>query len=185
MGAERRAEFAAGRLLARQALADLGAPAVDLLPDADRVPIWPEGFCGSITHARCKTQSLCAVAVAMLSAQRSLGLDIECDQALSPRVIKRVVMPDEARRVAALGLSLADVSVLLFSAKEAVYKAQYPVTRTFLDFSDVEVRLDPDGAGFRATLQLESGRASFPRSVSGRFYRGGGLVAAGLEIPPD
>ncbi len=183
MGVDRRAEFATGRALARRALVDLGAPLGDLLPDADRAPVWPEGFCGSIAHARCKTRSLCAVAVAPLSDQSSLGLDIECDRALSPGVVERVVTPTEARSVAAAGCSVADVAVLFFSAKEAVYKAQFPVTRTFLDFPDVEVRLDPDGLGFHATLQTGSGQASFPHTVSGRLFRGGGLVAAGLQTP--
>jgi 4'-phosphopantetheinyl transferase EntD len=184
MAAARRSEFAAGRALARQALAALGARPGVLLPDGDRVPVWPDGFCGSISHVRGGGHALCAVAVAPRSDHCSLGLDIELDEPLRPRVIERVVTPAEVRAAATAGMSLADVAVLFFSAKEAVYKAQFPVTRTFLDFADVEVRLDPDSLGFEATLMTDFAETPFPRSVTGQLFRGGGLVAAGLALPP-
>jgi hypothetical protein len=53
--AKRRAEFAAGRVCARSALAELGAPLAPLGVRPDRSPDWPAGLTGSITH----TQGFC------------------------------------------------------------------------------------------------------------------------------
>jgi 4'-phosphopantetheinyl transferase EntD len=47
---KRRAEFAAGRWCAREALRRLGAPVGPLHRTSLGAPIWPEGFQGSITH---------------------------------------------------------------------------------------------------------------------------------------
>ena len=47
---KRRAEFAAGRSLARIALTEIGhAPCA--IAQADRAPVWPLGIVGSITHS--------------------------------------------------------------------------------------------------------------------------------------
>ena len=48
--ASRLQDFASGRYCARQALAKLGVHGFPLLAGEDRVPNWPEGFVGSITH---------------------------------------------------------------------------------------------------------------------------------------
>src|SRR5215469_16812348 len=49
---KRRAEFATGRACAHAALDAWGAPDAPLLPGPDRAPLWPDGFVGSISHAR-------------------------------------------------------------------------------------------------------------------------------------
>ena len=46
----RRVEFATGRLCARRAMAALGHARVSIPRAQDRVPIWPDGIVGSITH---------------------------------------------------------------------------------------------------------------------------------------
>jgi len=43
---------------------------------------------------------------------------------------------------------------LLFSAKEAVYKAWYPLTGSWLGFEDVSLAIDPDRRLFTASLLL-------------------------------
>src|SRR5437763_335927 len=65
---KRRAEFATGRVCARQALERLGVAVGPLLPHPDRSPAWPPGIVGSISH----TDGYCAVAVA--EATRALGI---------------------------------------------------------------------------------------------------------------
>ena len=42
---------------------------------------------------------------------------------------------------------------LLFSAKESVYKACYPLTRRWLDFSGCRVALHPNDAGMQAMAE--------------------------------
>src|SRR5438067_1050128 len=53
-------EFRAGRAAARCALAALGVPGGPILPGPDRVPRFPEGIVGSISH--CSSHVFAAVA---------------------------------------------------------------------------------------------------------------------------
>jgi enterobactin synthetase component D len=136
--AGRQAEFAGGRLCARRALARLGFTYGSLLSGADRAPQWPAGFVGSITH----TEGICAVVVASTSVLRGVGIDAErigplptdlepliCTEAERSWLSKR---PRDCR---------GDLAKVIFSAKEAFYKCQYPLSRRFLEFRDVEVAL--------------------------------------------
>ena len=54
---------------------------------------------------------------------------------------------------------------MVFSGKEAIYKAINPMTGEFLGFSDVELEIDPEEGEFRARCR--------------RDLRSSGLVAAG------
>jgi 4'-phosphopantetheinyl transferase EntD len=136
----RRREVAAGRSCARRALALLGAPPTALPADGDRVPRWPSGVVGSITH----TRGFCAAAVAWQRDLRALGIDaehpIDTERA---DVMRLVATPGEAAWLARLGQDQRAAGAgLVFSAKEALYKCQFPLTREMLDFSDVELWLD-------------------------------------------
>jgi len=70
---------------------------------------------------------------------------------------------------------------ILFSAKESVYKCQYPITNKFLGFHAVEVELD-DGE-FRAVFQQEAGEFQLGDVMSGRYLVEEGLVATACELP--
>ena len=134
--AKRRLEFTAGRIAARAAMADLGLPPAPVPMGPDRAPIWPEGLTGSIAH--CATA--CIAAVTPLSAVRSIGLDIEEATPLAPDLWDTICTPVErtwlaTRPEADRGLQAKRI----FSAKEALYKAQYPLTRRLLEFREVEV----------------------------------------------
>src|SRR5271166_3899694 len=71
--AKRRQEFAAGRQCARRALREFGVVDFPLGVGADREPLWPHGFVGSITH----TAGICAAVVASQERYRALGVDAE------------------------------------------------------------------------------------------------------------
>lgn len=130
----RRNEFIGGRRCARAALADLGQAAVALPADADGVPIWPTGWMGSISHSR----GLCCAVAAQTAVLAGLGLDLEKTNRLSSRAMERVVHPAEA---AFVGESQRFGS-LLFSAKEAFFKAQYPVWGAQPNFKDLAFLID-------------------------------------------
>ncbi len=130
-------EVRASRHAARRALARLGLPAAAIVHDAERAPIWPAGVVGSISH----TRDLCAVAVARRGRIASVGLDVERADAMSEALVQRVCTPRELAALGALG-DVAVLAKLVFSAKEAFYKAQHPLTRHFLGFQDVELTLD-------------------------------------------
>ena len=128
----RRAEFAAGRLAARQAMADINVPPVAILQGADRAPLWPDGLSGSIAHC----DSLCIAAVADRGIHPSLGIDIEPATPLDADLIPVVCAPSEQTWLAAQanpGLA----AKMIFGAKEAVYKAQYPLTGQVIGFDAV------------------------------------------------
>jgi len=69
---------------------------------------------------------------------------------------------------------------ILFSAKEAVYKCQYPITTQFLGFHAVRVELG-DGS-FHAVFQQEAGELMPGYEMSGRYLVEDGLVAAACEL---
>jgi 4'-phosphopantetheinyl transferase EntD len=132
----RRHEFAAGRRCARQALAALGAVAGDdaLLPDGEGIPAWPRGFLGSISHSRGVAMAL----VAPIAAYSLLGLDLEKTNRLSQAAVRRVVHPLEEEFAGGDQLRAS----VLFSLKEAFYKAQFPRWRTAGNFSDLALNVD-------------------------------------------
>jgi len=135
----RRASGAA-RVVARGLLARLGFPDAQV-PRGDRgAPIWPPGVVGSLAH----DDDIAVAAVALQRGFAGIGIDVEPAQALPADIFELVAMPGE-RRAIADDLLKAKV---LFAAKEAVYKATYPLDRVFLEFSDIEVDL---GAGTATT----------------------------------
>ena len=133
-------EFAAGRACARQALATFGVAGFALLAAPDRQPLWPAGFVGSITH----TAGFCAAAVVPCSKIAALGLDSERTGAPTLDIWPTLCRPDELAWVDSLPSEQRPPAVtLIFSAKEAVYKCQYPITHQWLDFHDLRIEV-PD-----------------------------------------
>lgn len=139
---KRKREFRKARACARSLLAEFGVREFALLSGPQREPVWPEGLVGSVTH----TDGLCAVAVASRQRYAGIGIDVEPAEPLTERIAERVCSAEElafaCQRSELDALTLARV---LFSAKEAFYKAQFCVTRRFLGFSDVSVELDRGG----------------------------------------
>jgi 4'-phosphopantetheinyl transferase EntD len=134
---KRQREFLAGRWCAKQALQSLGAGSIHVAMAEDRAPVWPGGVVGSITH----TSQFAAAAVAWAADIAALGIDSEriIDPAAA-RDIADICMVDEPTLFkAAHGRSFCEFCTLVFSAKEAVFKCLFPLTRKFLEFSDVRI----------------------------------------------
>ena len=136
----RRAEFVAGRLAARRALAALGQPEIAIPMATDRTPVWPDGCVGSLSHA-----NGWAVAVAG-AAHRFIGLGVDLEPAdpLDRDVI--AIVADETELAGQTDRSLAARRV--FGAKEAVFKAQYPSTGAMFGFDAVRINLSTHRAIF-------------------------------------
>lgn len=152
----RRREFATGRRLSRRLLARLGEPTGPLLRDEDRVPLWPDGVVASISHCR----DLCVVAMGRADRYRGIGVDVEPDEPVSEDIERRICTAAERGWIAsraASGLAPGRAGKLVFSAKEAVYKAFYPSVREFWGFQDVELALDPESERFVAALPPGAG----------------------------
>lgn len=129
-------EFAAGRLCARRALEEFGVHGFPLCVGEDRQPIWPERLVGSITH----TAGFCAAAVAERSKLMAVGMDSETVGDVTRDIWPTICGASEAAWIRSLPAAAQDAAVtLIFSAKEAFYKCQYPLTHEWLDFHDLIV----------------------------------------------
>ena len=138
-GTARRAEFVAGRLAARAALAALGQ-VCGLARRPDGPPVWPAGLTGSIAHGG----GACLAAVARLTDLRGLGVDLERVGALAPDLAPEILTQQELALIGSTDPTRA------FCAKEAAYKAQFMLTGRSLGFHDLTVA--PTAEGFDVTL---------------------------------
>ncbi len=162
---KRRREFAAGRNCARLAMGKLGVPPTAIGIGAYREPLFPKGISGSITH----TKEYCAAAVVWTGAVLTIGIDAELNQPLDPSVADLILSPNERRMVEALGEECS-FDALVFSIKEAFFKAFFPLCRQYLDFADAVVALSLTDRSFRLHLVRADMAALLGRSrIFGRY----------------
>lgn len=174
----RRREFAAGRNLAHSLLAGLGKEA-PLRREPDGRPAWPPGIVGSITH--CAT--LAAVAVASADDCAGIGIDIEVNRPLSQGTARFILGEREQQWIRRSDPRLATETLLrVFCAKEALYKAIYPIARCALPLHALTVERCARTESFVARLGVEA--APFPKDVllEGRWAARHGHVAAAVVI---
>ncbi|WP_308404743.1 4'-phosphopantetheinyl transferase superfamily protein [Streptomyces sp. XM4011] len=181
----RRQEFATVRACARTALERIGGPRVPLLPGERGAPGWPPGFIGSMTHC---TGYRAAVVAAAGRGLASLGVDAEPHEALrDPGVVEMVTLPGEREHLAKLAASHPRVrwERLLFSAKESVYKAWFPLTGRWLGFEEARIAFDPDAGAFTAELLVPGPVVDgVPiRRFAGRWLVRDGLLVTAIAVP--
>jgi 4'-phosphopantetheinyl transferase EntD len=179
---KRRREFITARACAREALARLGLPPQAIPPGPGGAPQWPVGIVGSITH--CEGYRACAVARADDLA--TIGIDAERNQPLPDGLLGDIAMPRERTMLRALARDEPKVcwDRLLFSAKEAVYKAWYPLAGRWLGFEDAIVDVDRSGRAFSVRL-LVPGPQLGGRELtgfSGRWMVRDGLVLTAIAL---
>jgi 4'-phosphopantetheinyl transferase EntD len=171
-------EFAAGRVCARAALAQLGYAAVALPMGEDRAPQWPAGVTGSITH----TDGFCAAVAATTARIRALGLDVEPAASVKPELWHRICGPDELATVQSQDARTAiETATLIFSAKEAFYKCQHTLTGQWLGFSDISITIETDGFIVRPSRPLQI-TDQFPGPWRGKYLSAAGRVITGVCI---
>ncbi|MCE2460051.1 MAG: 4'-phosphopantetheinyl transferase superfamily protein [Pseudomonadales bacterium] len=153
-------EYSSGRRVARHALGLLGTK--DRAVTArGRVPVWPTGVVGSITHSR----TLAMAMASRTSSYAGIGVDLELEHRVTDELASRVLLVEERERPAG-----EDWQTMQFAAKEAVYKAVNPLVGEYLSFEDVEVCAREAGE-FRAgttrpresSAAIESGQGCFQR----------------------
>lgn len=181
---KRRQEYRTARLCARRALTRLGAPVGPLLAGHRGAPQWPAGVVGSLTHC----DGYRAAAVAWRQAVAAVGIDAEPDAPLPAGVLDLVTVPAERLHLAGLPVAAGVAwDRLLFSAKEALFKAWYPVTGRELTFREAATRFTVDAAGrsggFDAEVLVDP--TPFPARVGGRWRADRGLVLATVTVRPD
>lgn len=166
----RRREFATTRHLARRAMRDLDLPPSPVPRGSDRAPVWPPGVVGALTHC----EGYRAAALARAGTVRAVGIDAEPHAALPPGVASLVLRADEDRA----GIDGVHTDRVRFSAKESIFKAWYPLTGRWVDFSRARVVLLPDGR-FDAVVDPNLG---WPTTVSGRWLVADGLVLTAVVV---
>ncbi|HEX6751378.1 MAG TPA: 4'-phosphopantetheinyl transferase superfamily protein [Longimicrobium sp.] len=158
-------EFSTGRRCARAALSALGLPHRAIPVGANREPVWAKGYVGTISHSR----EICLAVAARTDDVPALGADLDSIEPLSPELRGLICTVEELRAAPAWSGGGIDPYKVIFSAKEALYKALYPHARRFIDFLEVGIRLDVAVGRWRvASLPADlRGWAAMP--VEGRF----------------
>lgn len=176
----RRGDLAVGRRLAHAALASLGADVPVIGRGAHGEPLWPAGAVGSITHC----DGYAAAAVAGTVACRAIGIDVEPTLPLPQGVFAAVASDSEQEHVAALNLRdpRSAWDRLIFCIKEACYKTWYPLEKTWLDFADVTVQIDPLSDRFTVEIGPLVQRSVLPTRLNGRWGSHGGFMGAAITL---
>jgi len=173
-------EFTSARSCARRALSKLGLAQTPILRGANREPLWPPGVVGSITH--CK--GFRAASVAKKSDLLAIGIDAEVHEALPPEVFRYACTDQELCWLAGAPEG-THWDKVLFSAKESVYKAWFPLTQRWLGFEDVAVTLHPVERKFLARVLIDAPVIERQplAAFSGHFLVRHGLVLTATLIP--
>ncbi|MEU6223541.1 4'-phosphopantetheinyl transferase superfamily protein [Streptomyces sp. NPDC047042] len=191
-------EFTLVRACARRAMEKLGVPPQPVLPGERGAPQWPAGLVGSMTHC----EDYCAAALVPATDLASIGIDAEPHEPLPAGVLNSVSLPRERAHLLALATDGAGApggpargepvywDRLLFSAKESVYKAWFPLTGEWLDFTEAEIDFTaasgphPHGT-FRARLLVPGPVLDGRRlgGFDGRWTVRGGLLATAVSVP--
>lgn len=180
---KRRREFRTARICARRALGRLGRMPVPILSGSFGEPLWPSGITGSITHCA----NYRAAVLGTASAITAIGIDAEPNEALPNGVLEAVGRPEEQAQVHELLRDHpgARWDRLLFCAKEAVYKAWFPLGRRRLSFEDALITFDPLTGTFTTRLLVTGSRPNgrgLP-GFSGRWLVGDGLILTTVVVP--
>lgn len=177
--AARQAEFSAGRAAARAALATLAHPACAVPANTDRAPQWPVGIIGSITHSA----TACLAAVARAGSLRGIGLDLEPDEPLPEGLEAEILLPGERAWLATRSMAERGfLARLLFSAKEAAYKAQYPASGALFGFDAMQIDLASETGHFTAVLGVPADPYPVGMTMAGRFARCEGHILTAVIL---
>jgi 4'-phosphopantetheinyl transferase EntD len=183
--AKRRNEFITVRHCARQALAELGVPPAPILKGDKGEPCWPDGVVGSLTHCA----GYRGAVVGRAASVRSVGIDAEPHDVLPDGVLGAIALDEERDEIGALPKGL-HWDRILFCAKEATYKAWFPLTKRWLGFEDAHIvfDVDPSGQGgtgaFVSKILIDGDALSGPplTALKGRWSVDRGLVLTAIVL---
>lgn len=181
--AKRRNEFVTVRHCARVAMGRLGIPEAPILKGEKGEPRWPEGLVGSLTHC----EGYRGAVVGRRAAVRSVGIDAEPHGVLPDGVLDAISLPVERREIGALPDGL-HWDRILFCAKEATYKAWFPLTQRWLGFEDAHITFEVDSSGtaggFLSRILVDPAARSGPplTELTGRWSVAGGLALTAIVL---
>ena len=180
--AVRRREYATVRSCARSCLNRLGYPPVPILPGVGGAPTWPAGVQGSMTHCA----GYAAAAVGPVPQISAIGIDAEPDVPLPDGVLDLIATAAERDSLAVAGMEPGSPNWdrLLFSAKEAVYKAWFPLAGEWLDHQQAEIIFDPRDGTFAALLSRDGliVNGHHVRRLHGGWIRDQGILLTAVVL---
>jgi enterobactin synthetase component D len=164
------------------AKAHLGHDLLDIpVAEDGRAPSWPSNVVGSITHSR----HLVAAAISDTKLLIGLGIDLEEKDRVKIELAKNILSVQDLK--IAPGLSERELLTLIFSAKESLYKALYPLVKKYFGFDKAAVtKIDLENKVFIIEL-LDVLSADFnPKKrfrFAGKFAFLNQHILTVLEIP--
>ncbi|WP_199610177.1 4'-phosphopantetheinyl transferase family protein [Flocculibacter collagenilyticus] len=161
---KRQCEFMAGRWCAVQAMKQVGLNhIVQPCIGQNNEPIWPANVNGSISHT-----DETAVAVAIRPNKPSRGIGIDRENILASEHAERFAKKIMSQKERSLSDHISDNALfvtIVFSSKEALFKAMFPQIRRTVDFSVAQLsHIDTTTQTLELTLsqtlseQLQQGR---------------------------
>ena len=183
--AKRRNEFITVRYCARIALGELGLPPVPILKGDKGEPCWPDGVVGSLTHCT----GYRGAVVGRSAAVRSVGIDAEPHDTLPHGVLDAISLPEERGEIPQVMSADLHWDRILFCAKEATYKAWFPLTKRWLGFEDAHITFEADGpgsatGGFVSRILIDGEALTGPplTALRGRWTVERGLVLTAIVL---
>lgn len=164
---KRLSEFIAGRALARKLLAEYGCEDQVGHCVSERMPLWPSGFIGSITHSN----GIAACTVLPRTDCVGVGVDIEhwIAEKTAMELAASIWTNTEAEVCSKYEWNPSKALTLVFSAKESLFKALYPQCREFFDFFGAEV-ISVTGSRYAGRLRIKLMQSLSPIYTRGRVF---------------
>jgi len=158
-------------------MTELGLEKVSLLAGEKREPLWPPEVIGSITH----TTGFAAAVVARRTEIDALGIDCEVVDSVGADLWERICTPGERERLEQLPEAQArQQAALIFAAKEAFYKCQFPQSHEWVGFEDVSI--EASAGSFRIVPQVQLPvTAEWVATLAGRYQFRGPWVVTGVS----
>jgi len=153
---KRRAEFSLGRYCSHKALSKFKLESEPILRNPDtREPCWPESVRGSITHS----EGLAAAAVGLDKDISGVGIDmVSLSRGVNFNIRRHVCIESEQKYLESLATERANRDLLIiFSAKESIFKCLFPISRTYLYFHDANVTINEKNSSFSFILSKACG----------------------------
>lgn len=173
-GRRRTHESDTARTLACDLLRRHGVAVAEIGRHAEGFPLWPEGWVGSLSHSA----GWCAAGLARETVVRGVGVDVENPARMKPEMWAHIMTENERRELErrspggdANERGIAATAV--FSAKEALFKALFPLRRAVPGFLATEIAWLGEGK-FRAQVNADT--------VDGRCAMGDGMVLAAAWV---
>uniref|UniRef100_UPI003A8E09E5 4'-phosphopantetheinyl transferase family protein n=1 Tax=Salmonella enterica TaxID=28901 RepID=UPI003A8E09E5 len=162
---KRKAEYLAARYAAQRVLLVGGCDRIPITSPHGS-PIWPSGWCGSLSH----THEYAMAVVCPSESNLTPGIDIEV---LSPDTMQETAhifaSADELDLLATSDIDYATALLVIFSAKESLFKALYPEVGQFFNFDTAKVcKID----SLNQTFIIELTKTLTPKRIKGLKIKG-------------